>query len=240
MNSTAVILVGGKGTRLSSVLPDTPKPLAPVAGRPFLEFIFDQLIRDGFQKAVLLTGHKAENFDVYKNQNWHGIQIRCVRETEPLGSAGALLNAREEIGLKPFVLLNGDTYISSSLMPLRKLPESAGTLGTLAAVKVRDASRYGRLLVDPSDHRVLGFAEKGFAGEALVNAGAVVLSPQIFNRTEKATQTLGRRFISLETDLFPELCAQSMLRYLELKGEFIDIGIPESYAQFNELMMKES
>jgi NDP-sugar pyrophosphorylase family protein len=222
-----VILAGGLGTRLRSVLADLPKALAPVYGRPFLAYQLDWLKGQGVTQVVLCTGYGHDLIQAYCGDGAAlGMQILYSVEENLLGTAGALQQARHYLN-ETFVAMNGDTYFAADLGALLANHRAGGTPATLALVKVPRAGRFGAVTLDAHGY-VTHFAEKKRRRAGLVNAGIYVLEPEVLAYFQT------RIPLSLEDDVFPSLAAQRLLRGDVLEGYHIDIGTPESYAQFQQ------
>jgi D-glycero-alpha-D-manno-heptose 1-phosphate guanylyltransferase len=222
----AVVLAGGRGTRLRRVLADRPKPLAPVAGRPFLEWVLRYLRAQGVKRAVLSTGYLAEQIQGFADElDLSGIDVSCVEEKEPLGTAGGFLEAwrSDARDASAALVLNGDSLALSSLAPLLDLQADAAVLG----VRVDDASRYGTLDVDTAS-RLVAFREKmPQPGSAVINAGVYA-----FRRTTIERFAALKRPLSFETDVFPALLQHGAdIRVAETSAPFLDIGTEESLAR---------
>jgi D-glycero-alpha-D-manno-heptose 1-phosphate guanylyltransferase len=225
--SVGVILAGGLGTRLRPVLRDLPKALAPVGGRPFLAYQLDWLKRQGVTRVILCTGYGHDLVEAHCGDGTAlGMQILYSVEDEPLGTAGALQQARHYFN-ETFLAMNGDTYFDTELSALLAHHKAGGVPATMALVRVPQANRFGAVTLDARGY-VIRFAEKGRHRAGLVNAGIYVLEPQIFDHFP------ARVPLSLEDDVFPTLAAQRLLRGDVLEGYHIDIGTPESYAQFQK------
>lgn len=226
---TAVILAGGFGTRVRHLLPGIPKPMAPVLGRPFLDWVLAFLRRQGIDSVVLSTGHLADYIaDHYSQRTPDGMTIRCAQESTPLGTAGGFLNAARsvpaEAGTTAWLVLNGDSLTVTALKPLLDLLQDPEVDGGLLAVPLDDAARYGTLDVD-SDGRLRGFREKQ-PGAGWVNAGVYLLRDRLL------TSIPTGRPMSFETELFPRLLADgSNLRVVSCSADFLDIGTPETLGQ---------
>ena len=227
----AVVLAGGFGTRLRSVLPDLPKPMAPVAGRSFLDWVLHYLARQGVPSVLLSTGYRAETIAAHFAANRPpGLdQIECIPEPEPLGTAGGFLHAIRQSGwnASTWLCLNGD---SLALAPLHGLIRAAanGTPGLLA-VHMPDAARYGSLAI-AADGTVAAFREKA-PGAAWINAGVYAVPDASLAGFPE------RRPLSWEIDLFPDWIASGTGILAErVEAPFLDIGIPESYAQAEEFI----
>jgi D-glycero-D-manno-heptose 1,7-bisphosphate phosphatase len=215
----ACILVGGKGTRLGDLTRTTPKPLMQIGdNRVFLDFVIEQLARQGFDDIVLLAGYLGDAVRArYAGHAFGTARIRVIVEDEPLGTAGAIAAARDSIA-PHFLMLNGDSFFDIDLRALCAAGEDRDAL--IALYRVADASRYGSVVLDGD--RVVRFVEKTpNAGPALINAGVYVLRAGITERIRALP-------CSMEGDVFPALAAERRLYGRECEGYFIDIGLPES------------
>lgn len=226
MNSV-VILAGGLGTRLRSVLPNTPKCLAPVGDKSFLEILVQSLIDREFDDIVLSLGHMAESVTAAV-QNFGNLRpyVRWVVEPHPLGTGGAIMNAMQQMKLQEAVVVNGDTFfggdLSDMLVPLRQ-----NELCRMAIVEVSDRSRYGGIDIrDSKNGLVHGFFEKGVSGPGWINAGYYRLHVNCFDGF------IGEEFFSFEQGILPTLVSRQQVSYTKLRGDMIDIGIPADYEYF--------
>jgi NDP-sugar pyrophosphorylase family protein len=225
----AVILAGGLGTRLRSVVGDLPKPLAPVRGRPFLEYQIEHLAAEGFTHVLLCVGYRHDLIQAHLHDGAaYRVEITYSVEKEPLGTAGALRHARPYLD-DTFLALNGDTFFAADLSSLVTEHQAGRTCSTIALVRVPDAGRFGHVTLDTNGY-VTHFNEKGNSGPGLINAGVYVFSSGIFDHFPAQTP------LSLENQIFPELVRQRLLRGQVLQGYHIDIGTPESYQRFQEDM----
>jgi D-glycero-alpha-D-manno-heptose 1-phosphate guanylyltransferase len=216
----AFVLCGGQGTRLRSVVADQPKSMARVSGTPFLQLLLDRLRSQGVLEVILGTGYMAEQIERYFTcGNQFHLRIRYSREHEPLGTGGALKLAEPLIS-DPVLVLNGDTYVEWSLVPMLELFKGRNADMVLVLHAVVDVSRYGSVVLDQED-RVTQFVEKGAAaGPGLINAGVYLLRKQIVHNLPARTA------ISLEREVFPRLLDCRVYGVVST-GLFIDIGIPE-------------
>ncbi|KAA0577949.1 NTP transferase domain-containing protein [Azospirillum sp. B21] len=217
-----VILVGGLGTRLGSLVKDRPKPLLDVGGIPFVDYLIRQAVRFGFDDIVLLAGYQAEIVHAFVNQGNIGAQtgarIRVVVEQAPLGTGGALHHARELLA-DEFLMMNGDSMFDFNLLDLatRSLPQPC--IGRLALRSVPDATRFG--LVKISGSRIINFHERPkFPGPGIVNGGVYYIKKDIL-------KLINNFPCSIERDVFPRLALEGLLAGLTFNGYFVDIGIPE-------------
>ncbi|MDX6767762.1 MAG: nucleotidyltransferase family protein [Candidatus Methylacidiphilales bacterium] len=222
-----VILAGGFGTRLQGVLKDLPKPMAPVEGRPFVEWIARALHHQGIRDFVLSTGYLAHKVE----EHFHdGIlpQARfvCVAESSPLGTAGGFLHAAAQSGFHPgsWLVCNGDSLVAAPLDPLLSLFADPEVDAGVLALWQEDASRYGSLDTD-TEGRLRGFREKK-PGAAWINAGVYLF------RSALLMEFPTKNPLSFETEVFPGLIASGKnIRVARVEGEFLDIGLPESLAR---------
>ena len=227
-STVAVILAGGLGTRIRHLLGGLPKPLAEVAGRPFLEWVIRYLHAQGLRRVVISSGYGADQIERFAaGLDAPGMEIECVAEAEPLGTAGGFLNAWRHVPQEcsQALVLNGDSLVLASLANLFAAVEDPRVDGALLGLKVEDAARYGSLDIDGAGH-LRGFAEKR-PGAATVNGGVYLLRRRAI---ERFPSTAGAS--SFEFDVFPALVAQGLhLRVVDLEAPFLDIGTEASLAQ---------
>lgn len=230
----AVILVGGLGTRLRTVVGDRPKPMALVNGKPFLEILIAQLSRAGIRNVVLCVGYRADFIEAhFGNGSNHGMRIQYAREEQLLGTAGAVRNALDMVTSDPFFILNGDSYCTVDFSQLLAHHRARHAAATIVAVQTTDSSRYGTLRLR-EDGVIEGFLEKTPApGPGWINAG-VYLMQQAVLRSLPA----GKPW-SMERDVFPALVEQDSLHSIKTAGTFIDIGIPSELERAQVLFATE-
>lgn len=230
----SIVLAGGLGARIQHLLPDTPKPLAPVAGRPFVEWILRYLRGQGVRRAVLSTGHLADKMDAFVAAlAIDGLEVSCAHEGAPLGTAGGFLNALAEAQDRTSNVLacNGDSLVLESLDPLFDALDDEGTDGALLAVRVADASRFGTVDIDARG-LLRGFAEK-CPGAGLVNGGVYLFRRACIDRFP------AKRPLSFEYDVFPALLADgARIRVVCCEAPFLDIGTEESLAQAGAFVLR--
>ncbi|MGF1475452.1 MAG: sugar phosphate nucleotidyltransferase [Geminicoccaceae bacterium] len=213
-----VILVGGRGTRLGSITDTVPKPLVPVADRPFLDWQLEEIVRFGFSQVLLLAGYRADQFESrYRGRLRQGTSIEVAVEPRPLGTGGALRLFRERLESR-FILMNGDTFFPFNLLDL--CLRLNGAVGVLALCRMA-GRRYGTVDLQP-DGRLAGFLAAGEGtGQLPINAGAYLLKREIVDHLPADGP------VSLEADVFPGLAATGRLRGHVYDAPFIDIGVPE-------------
>ena len=227
----AVVLVGGMGTRLRSVVPSKPKVLASIGERSFLELLVRQLRSQGIRQLVMCTGYLADQIESKfgDGEDWD-VSIEYSREEMPMGTAGAVRLAQCHLhGISEFLVLNGDSFIEIDFRDFMAFHQAHdGAIASMAVLRVADASRYGTVHVDSSG-RVGGFAEKtGSNAQGLVTGGVYVFTQAVLECIPEGTA-------SLERDVFPRLLDQGVYAQ-EQRGMFIDIGTPADYARAQELL----
>jgi NDP-sugar pyrophosphorylase family protein len=219
----AVFLVGGLGTRLGELTRTVPKPLVEVAGRPFLDWLVDEVLRQGVREVVLLSGYRAAQIETAMARLAdQGIRLVHSVEPEPLGTAGALVHAREHLA-DDFLLLNGDSLFRVDLADLAQ-PDDPAVLARLALRHEADAGRYGSVRLDGA--RVTGFSEKQPSDTptaGLINGG-------VYWMRRAAIEALPPGPCSLERDVLPALVSAGRVQGRVYDAPFIDIGVPASLA----------
>jgi D,D-heptose 1,7-bisphosphate phosphatase len=226
MIDQAVILCGGRGSRLGALTAGLPKSLLPVDEAPFLDLLLFELGRHGIRRILLLAGFAAARIAEYAAatslKTRFGLTVEIAAEPEPAGTGGALWHARHHLD-DSFVLVNGDSWFDINLRDLMvRLAQAPATLGVLALRQLPDATRYGA--VSLAGERILGFAERPEgSGPGLVSGGVYALRRAVVD-------WLGPQ-ASLEAELFPRLAAAGLLRGVVCDRYFIDIGTPEDLAR---------
>lgn len=217
----AIVLAGGFGTRLQSLLKDTPKPMADVCGRPFLEYLVIQLSRAGIRDIILAVGYKADAVKEYfEDGKALGVRLSYSREDTPLGTGGAFKKAATSSRDDVFIVMNGDSFFEADIADLVERHKIMGAKATLCVRHQMDMSRYGAVIVG-KDQEICRFAEKGeIKGEGLINAGIYCIEGGVVD-------TIPEGKVSLEYDLFPRWAGQG-LKAVEGSGFFVDIGVPEA------------
>jgi NDP-sugar pyrophosphorylase family protein len=220
----AVILVGGTGTRLRSVVNDRPKPMAEVAGRPFLEWLLVALRSQGVQRVVLCTGYLGGVVeDYFGDGKWLNLEISYSRDPVPLGTGGALRYALTQVQTDCFLVLNGDSYCHIDLDRFLSKHVSCRAKVTLWLVPMSNCERYGRVEIGKSG-AVLVFHEKSSGKHAgLISAGAYLLEREIIKDIPEG------QAVSLEVGFFPTLIGHGLYA-IAGDGPFLDIGTPEAFA----------
>jgi len=216
----AILLAGGMGTRLRTVVQDVPKPMAPVAGKPFLSHLLDYLERQGVTEAILSVGYLREKIiDTYGDRHG-GIAIRYAVEEEPLGTGGGLRKALSMVDRFPVFALNADTFVDIDYRGMLAAHERAKTPLTVALREVPDTARYGRVVVEGD--RIASFDASGTAQPGLINVGVYLFADNILATGQPPVFSFERDFLEREIGRLRPLAFRA-------EGYFIDIGVPEDY-----------
>ena len=233
MVTEAIILAGGEGKRLNSVISDRPKPMAEVARRPFVEWLILQLRAQGIRRVVLGTVYKAEMLAKYfeSGSRWE-MEITISNESVPLGTAGALRLALGKTSSNPVLAMNGDSYCRFNLECLANSHAISGARVTLWLVPMQDCTRYGSVEV-ASGGEVTAFHEKSSTPRpGLISAGVYLLDRSV------AADIPGDHMVSLEREFFPALIGKGIYSVVG-SGPFLDIGTPESYREAANVLSEE-
>jgi len=219
----AIILAGGLGTRLIKVVKDTPKSMAPVNGRPFLEYLLDYLDVYDINHVVLSVGYKHQDILDHFGKQYKNIELDYAIEEEPLGTGGAIKNAFKWINGNKALVLNGDTMFRLDLIRLFDFHASRLSKFSIVLRELDDVSRYGSVGVD-DNRKITAFNEKGEnSGKGLINGGVYLISKAFFDLYD-----FPKKF-SIEKDCFEKMVDTFPFYGLICRQYFIDIGIPEDY-----------
>jgi D-glycero-alpha-D-manno-heptose 1-phosphate guanylyltransferase len=226
MVKEAIILAGGFGTRLKSLVNDIPKPMAPVKNQPFISYIFEQLHKYKFEKVILAAGYRSEVFLSYFGTSYKNLELIYSVEKEPLGTGGAILKASELLSSDCFLVVNGDTFFEVDFEKMeQKFMKSKS--GLMVALKpMVNFDRYGAVVA--SEEKIISFNEKKFCEEGLINGGIYMVIKDWLNE-----RAIGKVF-SFEKDILENLVIKDDITYYISDGYFIDIGIPEDYKRASE------
>lgn len=236
MSMQCVILVGGLGTRLGTLTKECPKPMLPVAGRPFLDLLIENLVRFGFSDVLLLAGYRSEvvsaHFEAVQLRTQAlGVTVTVIAEPGPLGTAGALLHAAPQLSSE-FLLINGDSFFDFNLLDLAGFPGGSPLLARMALRRVKNAARYGVVTTDGRESvTAMRARPEAPAADApgLINGGVYWLKREIVDLLPEGP-------CSIEHDIFPCLAIEMRLSGREYEGFFLDIGIPEDYRKAQQLL----
>jgi D-glycero-alpha-D-manno-heptose 1-phosphate guanylyltransferase len=219
--SEAIVLAGGLGTRLREVIGDLPKPLAMVAGRPFLFWLLAYLDRAGLQRVLLSVGFRHEEIRRVVGTSFGHMRLEYVTEDEPCGTGGAISLALQQCRDSRVLCLNGDTYFAVDIEAMEV--ETVGADVAIALRLVDDVARFGA--VNCEQGRIIGFAEKNAQGQGLISGGTYLL-----DRLRVAAR-LPSGVSSFEQDFLARRLQDMNFRGFVSGGYFIDIGVPESFAR---------
>lgn len=221
-----VILAGGKGTRLRSVITDLPKPMAPVAGKPFLHYLLEFLKSKGAQRIVLATGYMHEAIESHFGNDFNGIELEYSIEKEPLGTGGAIKLAVSKCKTKEVLVYNGDTLFLAHPELLVNFKKETNADISIFLKPMNHPERYGT--VDMEGDYIVSFEEKNANIESgLINAGVYCINAELLNSFEA-------NVFSFEQDVLEPYSALKRISGLPSDAYFIDIGIPEDYAKANK------
>ncbi|ECK3894139.1 D-glycero-D-manno-heptose 1-phosphate guanosyltransferase, partial [Campylobacter coli] len=216
----AIVLAGGLGTRLRSVVQDLPKPMAPINGEPFLAFVLEHLKKQGITEVILSVSYKYELIQEYFKDEFHGMRIRYNIEKELLGTGGAIKDALKLIKNEVYVL-NGDTFFD---IDLKKLVLSNSNKICIALKQIQNFDRYGTVNIDKQG-LVTSFEEKVFKKQGLINGGIYLLKKDIFDKFDLEKKFSFEEFLQ---ENYKSLKIQTQI----FDDYFIDIGIPKDYRRF--------
>jgi D-glycero-alpha-D-manno-heptose 1-phosphate guanylyltransferase len=222
MTREAIILAGGLGTRLRTTVPDVPKCMAPVAGKPFLSYVIDYLRMQGIERFVFSLGYKWGLIEEYLQKEYPTLDYSSVIEEEPLGTGGAIQLAIQKCGSGKVLVANGDTLFKVQVKELVETGESNNSECTIALKPMKDFDRYGVVETDRNG-RIISFKEKQFYPAGLINGGVYIL-----NKKKFLSRSLPTKF-SFEKDYLEKFYSEALFYASSQDEYFIDIGIPEDY-----------
>lgn len=222
----AIVLAGGFGTRLAHVVPDVPKPMAPVCGKPFLSYILSDIAKKGIERVVLAVGYKKECIECFFGNCFEGMGLVYSPESEPLLTGGAIRQAAALCAADEVFVMNGDTFFDVDLPEMLRAHQRTNAVLTVATKRMADFDRYGTVETDRQG-RIVNFREKTYRAQGKINGGIYLLQRQeILAFPEK-------RF-SFEKDYMERYVKAKRMYAFCTDGYFIDIGIPEDYARAQE------
>ncbi len=222
MLNTAIILAGGFGTRLQSVVKELPKPMAPVNGKPFLEYVLKYCAHHQLKKVVLSVGYKHEAIQNLFGNKFGEIEIEYCIEENPLGTGGAIKAAMKNVSDENVLILNGDTFFNVNVADLYSKHVQAKSVCSIALKPMKNFDRYGIVSVD-SENLISGFEEKSFRESGNINGGVYVLNKNI------EPHFPSQEIFSFEKDFMEKKFAKLNIKGFLFDDYFIDIGIPEDY-----------
>lgn len=224
----AIILAGGFGTRLQSVVSNVPKPMAPVAGKPYLVYLIQYLKSFEVKHIVLSVGYLAEVIESYFQNEFDEIKISYSKEATPLGTGGGIKLALEKCTSENIVILNGDSFFDVNLDKLFLLHQTKKATASLGVRNVENVGRYGEVLLNEASE-IIKFSEKSDKQESgLINGGVYILRKDALDSFQVNTK------FSLEIDFFQKQAGSQSLYAKEFDAYFIDIGIPSEFERANK------
>ena len=226
---TAVVLCGGLGTRLREVLPNKPKVLAEINGVPFIYYLLRKIEKTGCRNVILCTGHLAEQVESLLGYEYGELTIVYSKETSPMGTGGALLNAEQYITTNYVLVMNGDSFVECDFRDYYYWHIQVGAKLSMIVKKTSDTSRYGSLSLS-AERQITKFQEKvcNYKREGkFINVGVYLMHHRILQKIPKKLP------VSLEKEVFPKLVSDGVFGY-RIDGRFIDIGTPQSLAEAQE------
>lgn len=229
----AIILAGGLGTRLQSVVPDLPKPMAPVNGRPFLEILLDHWLDEGVQRFILAVGYKFCAIRDHFGSFYRGARIDYSIEPEPMGTGGGTLLAIDSVEQERFFIINGDTFYPIPVKAMEKAHGEKNAHFTIALRRIENPDRYGTVHLDPQGRIDSFYPQKSEHATDLINGGVYLTERQFMKEIWRGWD--GKSKLSLENELFDSFI-DGKNRIFGFIGEapFIDIGVPSDYARFQK------
>lgn len=228
----AIILAGGFGTRLQSVIKDIPKPMADINGRPFLACLIDNLLRQGINKIILSVGYKAEMIMNHFGITYNDISIKYVFEDKPLGTGGAIKKALNEASEEDIFVLNGDSFFDIAFKDFYDFHKKNSSKLTIAIKPMSNIERYGTVTID--SNQVVKFEEKSFKEFGYINGGIYVVNKDIF----RINKEIFENAFSFEIDFLQNNLYNTIPFAYVTNGYFIDIGIPEDYERAKKELEK--
>jgi len=228
-----VILCGGFGKRLKSIISDRPKPMAEIEGKPFIQFLIECFSNFGIERFILCTGYKDNIIRQYFQDRYGDKEILISKEDKPLGTGGSLRHAIHLIENNPFFVINGDSFCKLNIYDFYKFHVLKKALVSIALVKVKNTEKFGYVNVDTLGS-ITKFDEKnGSIQEGLINAGIYLMNRDIFSYLKEYPN-----IFSLEHDLFPGLINKGLFGMKSDCQYFMDIGTPESFFRAQKLLKK--
>ena len=224
----AIVLAGGFGTRLKEVVSDVPKPMAPVNGKPFLEYLIKDLGEKGIRHIILAVGYKKEIIKEYFKNRYENIEITYSEELTPLVTGGAIKKALKLAKEADIFIVNGDTFFDVDLKKMKEFHiENKSTL-TVAVKEMENFDRYGSLVI--KEKKIIEFEEKKKKAKGKINGGIYLIKKDLLNRIEKENFSFEKKVLE----------DKKIEKYsYESQGYFIDIGIPEDYFKIISKMRDE-
>jgi D-glycero-alpha-D-manno-heptose 1-phosphate guanylyltransferase len=222
----AIILAGGLGTRLKSEVPDLPKCMAPVAGKPFIDYVIKYLLEQRVNGFVFSLGYKHDVVINHLESTWPNIKYEIAIEKNPLGTGGGIRFASKKVKSKSFFVLNGDTYFDVDLLSMFKNHESNNAQITVALKQMVNFDRYGSVLINETN-QISAFREKTSVDFGLINGGIYLIKKSLIQEISVEDP------FSFEKEVLEKYIQKNCIYGFVSDGYFIDIGIPEDFKKAN-------
>jgi D-glycero-alpha-D-manno-heptose 1-phosphate guanylyltransferase len=220
----AIILAGGFGTRLQTVVKEIPKPLAPIANKPFLYWLITHLQKNGVTSCIFSLGYLHQQIEDFLKREFPNLNYQCIVENEPLGTGGAIKFSLSKANQDDVIIVNGDTFFNLNIKSFFQFYETTKSDCCIALTPMVNFDRYGSVTID-EENRITQFNEKKYCIKGLINTGVLIIKKKIF--LEKAKQ-LSQNFSYEKDFLEPNMHSLKVSGYIAAEY-FIDIGIPEDY-----------
>jgi D-glycero-alpha-D-manno-heptose 1-phosphate guanylyltransferase len=224
-----IVLAGGLGTRLKSVVNDLPKPMAPVKNKPFLEYVLKWISEYPIDNIVLSTGYKSEKIEEYFKNEYNKIPIKYAREDKPLGTGGGIFNALKYTQGENVIIVNGDTYFPIDLNSFFAMHLKGKANISIALKEMENFDRYGSVSINKKGN-ILRFHEKRPQLHGLINGGIYVLNKRIID-----IYNLPLSF-SFETEILEKEMNVNLIKGFVFNTPFLDIGLPEDYSRAADIL----
>lgn len=224
----AIILAGGKGTRLRPLTLTVPKPMVPIAGKPFLYYLLKLLKNEGVTRIIFSVGYLGEQIKDYFGEAWHDLELSYVLEKEPLGTGGAISACVEKVNDDEIIVINGDTYCQIDLKKMISSHKKHKAELTIALKEMLDFDRYGTVDIDLKNYSIKKFNEKRKVNKGFINTGTYCLNKRIFQQ-----HNMPEKF-SFETDFLQTKISELQSNAFITDGYFIDIGVQIDYQKFQK------
>jgi len=233
---TVVVLAGGLGTRLKDIVNDVPKPMAPIRGKPFLEYLLSYWISNGANHIILSVGYKNQKIKDYFGTAYNGVPVSYVIEDEPLGTGGALLRVLDENNInEAFFLVNGDTLFQIDVYRMLELHDRNNADMSLSLRNIENTDRYHTININDAGKVITIDPPNESAACGNINGGVYIISPELL----QSWANTDNKNISLENQILPGLIKNhSVYGYID-DGDFIDIGVPEDYQKAQSCLNDE-
>ena len=217
----AIVLCGGLGTRLGDLTRSTPKPILPVAGKPFLGHVLDQIILASIDEIILAVSFEWEKIKVMIGHSWQGVPVSYSIETQPLGTGGAIKLAMTTAQIQEALIFNGDTLLKVNPDELRIFSEKNHADVGIALKVMNDCSRYGSVEMDASN-RIIQFSEKGNYKAGMINSGVYYLRSSILDNIKQEK-------FSFENEFLVPMSKNFLFYGMKTDAYFIDMGVPHDF-----------